>query len=116
MRLTKLIEHELQQFGLVNNRQKTAITPPGARKVLLGLLVDREKPRLTREYRDNVETHIYALTSPKIGVAAHKKKRGFASTIGMRRHIEGLVAFAHQVDRSYGALLYRRLNSVDWDC
>jgi hypothetical protein len=99
----------------VSNRQKTAVTPPGARKVLLGVLIDREKPRLTREFRDNVETHIYALTSPKIGATTHKQKRGFASTIGMRRHIEGLVAFAHQVDRSYGAWLYRQLNDVDWD-
>jgi RNA-directed DNA polymerase len=115
MYLTKLIEIQLLQFGLVNNRQKTAIRPPGARKVLLGVLVDREKPRLTRDFRNNIETHIYALTNPKIGAAAHRRRRGFASTIGMRRHIEGLVAFAHQVNQSYAMSLYRQLNAVEWD-
>jgi RNA-directed DNA polymerase len=115
MELAKKIEHELVQFGLKNNRQKTAIIPPGGRKIMLGVLVDREKPRLTREFRNNVETHLYALLSPKIGAAAHRAKRGFASTIGMRRHIQGLVAFAHQVDRTYGAKLYSELNKVNWD-
>lgn len=115
MHLAKAVEHELVQFGLINNREKTTIVPPGARKVLLGVLVDRERPRLTREFRNNVETHLFALANPKIGPAAHKAKRGFASTIGMRRHIEGLIAFAHQVDEDYGATLYLRLNDVDWN-
>ena len=112
--LAKAVEHELVQFGLINNRQKTTIVPPGARKILLGVLVDRERPRLTRDFRNNVETHLFALANSKVGPAAHKAKRGFASTIGMRRHIEGLIAFAHQVDKDYGATLYRQLNAVDW--
>lgn len=115
MHLAKAIEQQLIQFGLTNNRQKTTIIPPGARKVLLGVLVDRGEPHLTRAFRDNIETHLYALTSPKIGPSAHKERRGFASTIGMRRHIEGLIAFASQVDRHYGASLYQQLNAVDWD-
>ncbi len=115
MHLAKAVEHELVLFGLVNNREKTTIIPPGARKVLLGVLVDREKPRLTREFRNNVETHLFALANPRVGAAAHKAKRGFASTIGMRRHIEGLIAFAHQVDEDYGAPLYGQLNAVDWN-
>ena len=115
MELAKKIEHELVAFGLENNRQKTAVIPPGDRKIVLGVLVDREKPRLTREFRNNVETNLYALRSPKIGPAAHRAKRGFASTIGMQRHIQGLIAFAHQVDRVYGARLYADFNKVDWD-
>lgn len=114
MRLAKVVEHELAQFGLVNHRGKTSIVPPGGRKILLGVLIDRHRPALTRAFRNNVETHLYALTSPKIGAAAHRAKRGFASSIGMRRHIEGLIAFAHQVDRDYGAKLYAQFNDIDW--
>jgi hypothetical protein len=33
---------------------------------------------------NNLETHLYALTSPKIGTSAHQRARGFASVIGMR--------------------------------
>ncbi len=112
--LAKRVEYELRLYGLVNNRQKTSIAPPGARKVLLGVLVDREAPRLTREFRNNIETHLYALLSPKIGPRSHQLKRKFASSIGMRRHVEGLIAHAHHVDPKYGAKLYKQLNEVDW--
>lgn len=114
MHLAKTVEHELAQFGLVSHRAKTSVVPPGARKVLLGVLIDSARPALTRDFRNNVETHLYALTSPKIGAAAHRAKRGFASSIGMRRHIEGLIAFAHQVDRDYAAKLYAQFNEIDW--
>lgn len=114
MRLVKLVEREMIKFGLASHRQKTTILPPGARKVLLGVLVDSDRVRLTRAFRNNIETHLYALTSNKIGPAAHRSKRGFASMIGMQRHIEGLIAFAHQVDAAYARRLYAQLNMVDW--
>jgi RNA-directed DNA polymerase len=112
--LVKLAEQELVRFGLIAHRQKTSITPPGARKILLGVLVDRDRPHLTQEFRNNVETHLYALTSPKIGAAVHCKRRGFASVIGMRRHVTGLIAFAHQVDEGYAHGLYAAFNTIDW--
>jgi len=114
MHLAKQVERELELAGLVHHRQKMVLAPPGARKVLLGVLVDSERPRLTHAFRNNVETHLFALTSKKIGAAAHRHKRGFSSTIGMRRHIEGLIAFAHQVDPTYAANLYAQFNTVDW--
>ena len=112
--LSRRAAHELELAGLTNHREKTSITPPGARKVLLGVLVDGDRPRLTRAFRNNVETHLFALMNKKIGPAAHRQKRGFASTVGMRRHIEGLIAFAHQVDAAYAAKLYAQFNTVDW--
>jgi RNA-directed DNA polymerase len=115
MQIAKQAERELIAFGLTSNRQKLTITPPGGRKILLGVLVDRERPRLTKAFRNNIETHIYALTNPKIGPAAHRTKRGFASTIGMRRHVAGLIAFARMVDRGYAARLFSRFNTIDWN-
>ena len=82
---------------------------------MLGVLVDRERPRLTRSFRNNLETHLYALTSSKIGAAAHIRNRGFASRIGMQRHVAGLLAFAHQVDEAYAAKQYRVFNTIDWN-
>jgi len=115
MHLVKLIEQALSSFGLAVRHSKTSIAPPRARKVMLGVLVDREWPRLTRSFRNNLETHLYALTSLKIGVRAHIQRRGFASRIGMQRHVAGLLAFAHQVDREYAAKQYRLFNAIDWN-
>jgi RNA-directed DNA polymerase len=114
IQLVKLVQGALNTFGLTVRHSKTSIAPPRARKVMLGVMVDRERPRLTRSFRNNLETHLYALTSPKIGVDAHMQRRGFASRIGMQRHVAGLLAFAHQVDRGYAAKQYGLFNAVDW--
>ncbi len=114
MHLAKRVERELAQLGLTHHRGKTSIIPPGGRKILLGVLIDCDRPALTKRFRNNIETHLYALCSPKLGAAIHQSKRGFASRIGMKRHIEGLIAFARQVDRAYGAKLYSQFNSIDW--
>ncbi|SRR6266851_3518876 len=114
MAMVTLAERELWAIGLIANGQKTTILPPGARKILLGVSVDRAPPRPTRAFRNNIETHLYALTHPKIGPAAHRKARGFASTIGMKRHVEGLIAFANQVDSAYAHRLYVDFNRIDW--
>jgi RNA-directed DNA polymerase len=114
MHLARRVAHQLKLVGLADHREKTSIASPGARKVLLGILVDGDRPRLTRAFRNNIETHLFALTSKKVGPAAHRQKRAFASTLGMRRHIEGLIAFAHQVNPPYAAKLYAQFNTVDW--
>ena len=77
--IARLAERELSVFGLAMNRQKTTIVSPGGRKILLGVLVDRHQPRLTRELRNNIETHLYALTSPKIGPLSHTENARFCS-------------------------------------
>lgn len=102
----------LEAHGLSANHAKTVIAPPGARRIVLGLLVDGPEPRLTRAFRDNLETHLFALT--KHGAAAHQRARKFASTIGMRRHVTGLVAFAHHIEPAYAKGCYARLDAVDW--
>ncbi len=104
----------MKSFGLEANRQKTKIASPGARKIVLGLLVDRERPRLTRAFRDNLETHVFALTHPDIGPLRHQARRGFASVIGLRRHVEGLLNYAHHVDAEWAEALQGRLKQVAW--
>jgi RNA-directed DNA polymerase len=32
----------------------------------------------------------------------------------MRRHVTGLIAFAHQVDKTYAKELYAEFNRIDW--
>lgn len=93
-KLIALAKAEIALFGLEVNETKTVVAPPGARRIVLGLLVDGDRPRLTRAFRNNLETHIHALTKNDIGPERHRQARGFASLIGMRRHISGLLAYA----------------------
>ncbi|MBW6424338.1 reverse transcriptase family protein [Rhizobium sp. XQZ8] len=104
----------LARQGFASNKLKSKVVPPGARKLVLGIVVDTEHTKLSRKFRNNLETHLYALTSDKIGVKLHMANRGFDSIVGMRKHVAGLLAFAHHVDEKYTARLYQQFNSINW--
>lgn len=102
----------LRQYGFSINNRKTRIVPPGARKVVLGLLVDGSEPRLSREFRDNLRQHIYYLQ--KFGPEAHRKARKFDTISSMYRHIHGLLDFAKSVDLEFASKMQTQFDNVTW--
>lgn len=102
------------QVGLSPNVTKTRVSPPGARKVVLGLLVDRDKPHLTREFRARLRQHIYYLLHQDVGPTQHAAQRGFVSVRSLRNHITGLVAFARHIDADYAEQCAQELTRVKW--
>jgi hypothetical protein len=112
VRFLKSVHSHLRARGLKPNRRKTTIAPPGARKVILGLLVDGTQPRLRREFKQKLLSHAYFLR--KYGVAQHAQKRGFRSRWAMRRHMEGLISYARQVEPSFADQAAREFTRVDW--
>ena len=66
----------MAEFGLSPNLTKTRLVPPGGRKIVLGLLVDGNTPRLTREFRARLRQHIHYLCHPDIGPVRHAAARG----------------------------------------
>jgi RNA-directed DNA polymerase len=98
--------------GLRPNVRKTVVVPPGARKVVLGLLVDGIKPRLSREFHDRLRQHLYYLE--KFGPRTHAERRDFDTIGGMYRHIRGLIDFANMVEPEYAAALRLRFESLSW--
>lgn len=100
--------------GLSPNTSKTHVLPPGARKVVLGLLVDRDEPYLPRAFKANLRQHLYYLRHPAFGPAAHAVRRKFVSVVGLRHHVEGLIAFAQQIEPSFAAKCAADLSKVDW--
>ena len=102
------------KWGLSPNRTKTRISSPGARKIVLGMIVNGPKPNLTREFKDNLRRHTHFLSSPAAGPAKHATARGFSSTIGLKNHVMGLISFAHQVDPDFAAERRAQLSDVEW--
>jgi RNA-directed DNA polymerase len=102
----------LKRRGLFPNRAKTVVVHPGARRVVLGLLVDGDTPRLTRAFRDRLRQHFYYLE--KHGITAHVQARAFESVGGMYRHLRGLIDYAKSVDAAYAAPLLQRLEALPW--
>ena len=102
------------QHGLSPNRGKTQIRPPGSRKIVLGLLVDGPKPRLTKEFKSRIRMHLYYLTHGDIGPIGHAENRGFESIIGLRAHVRGLIAHAELVEPEYGRVRLEEFNRIVW--
>lgn len=94
------------------NRTKTRVIPPGVRKIVLGLLVDGERPALTREFRSRMRQHLYYLET--LGPSTHAANRGFDSVIGLQNHLFGLAAYALGVDRGWGREVMSRLRALPW--
>jgi RNA-directed DNA polymerase len=100
--------------GLSPNVTKTRLNPPGTRSIVLGLLVDGPKPRLPREFKNNMRQHIYYLNHPDVGPLDHARARNFKSVTGMRNYLEGLVSFALQIEPDYGLKCKRAIRKVKW--
>jgi RNA-directed DNA polymerase len=102
----------MRRFGLSPNSAKTRIVPPGARKIVLGLLVDTDVPHLSRDFKRQLRQHLYYLK--KVGPQQHAERRRFTSVAGLRNHLEGLAAFAFQIEPSYGRQIIERLRMIEW--
>lgn len=79
------------------NVKKTRIARPGSKKTVLGLLVDGEVPRLSKEIRNRIDRHLHA--SLKYGLKETAAHEGFDSAYGFFNHLSGLLAFVKDVDR-----------------
>lgn len=100
--------------GFRPNISKTRIHPPGARKLVLGLLVDGAVPKLTREFRSKMRMHLYYMKNKHIGPALHAQNRGFDSVMGLKNHVEGLINYAHQVQPDIGTRWRTEFNEIEW--
>ena len=103
----------LKRQGLFPNRAKTAIVHPGARRVVLGILVDGDQPRLSRAFRDRLRQHLYYLETR--GIMPHVEARGFDSAGGLYRHLRGLIDYANMVDQPYAEKQLLRLQALQWN-
>lgn len=95
------VAEALARSGFAVHKKKTVIAPPGARKVVLGLLVRDDGVYLTPEFRRRIETHLRGVA--KFGVVAHTEHRNFRSAFMMIEHVYGCIAFAEAVEPTFGA-------------
>ncbi|MBZ9639199.1 hypothetical protein [Streptomyces sp. PSKA30] len=90
------------------HRKKTRVVPPGARRIVLGLLVDGEKVRLPRQTRRRLQDHIRGTAA--FGLTAHVTHAGYSSLQGFVNHIDGLLAYAKGVDATWAGPL-----AIKWE-
>lgn len=105
----EIISH-IRKSGFLENRAKVRIAGPGARKMILGLLVDGEKPRISRQLRKRIDRNLYSIKEHKLRpVSLHD---GFDSAYGFFNHVSGLMSFIHDADPDEWEKLNPRFEAI----
>lgn len=112
-RVKKQILSVLNQSGFRPNHRKTVVRGPGTRKIVLGMLVDGNQPRLTQEYKDMIRLHLHYLTDQRFGPASHAKARK-TSISKMYHHVLGMIYWAISVEPTFGQGALEKFNSINW--
>ena len=86
----------IRKCGFKENAKKFRIAGPGSKKMVLGLLVDAEQPRISKEMYKRIDRHLYAAS--KFGLADTAKHQGFDSAYGFYNHLHGLICYVKDVD------------------
>ncbi|HCA5286690.1 TPA: RNA-directed DNA polymerase [Acinetobacter nosocomialis] len=94
--LQRKIVHEIRKQGFKENNKKTVVLGPGSRKIVLGLLVDTNEPRLSKAMLKRIDRLVHA--SSKFGIIEVAKHEGFDSPIGFFNHVSGLISFVKHID------------------
>ncbi|MFJ2583522.1 hypothetical protein [Streptomyces sp. NPDC087538] len=100
----------MQAYRFTVNARKTRIVPPGARRSVLGLLVDGDTPRLAPDFKSRVLGHLYGIE--KFGLRAHQQHRDFASLAGLVHHVDGLIAYALGTEAAWAEPVRERWRSI----
>jgi RNA-directed DNA polymerase len=95
------VREVVRSRGFSLHHRKTRVVPPGARHVVLGLLVGEESVRLTPEFKRRVETHVRGVA--RFGLAEHVRHRKFHSVLSFVSHVDGCLAFALDVEPRWAA-------------
>lgn len=90
------VKKALTPLGMRLNTNKTYVARPGARRSVLGILVDGPTPRLTREYKRRITKHVRGAAS--FGIEQHSRHQGFKGLADLDAHVTGLLSFAHMVE------------------
>lgn len=109
----QLVNSILLRKGFKPNRRKTVIRGPGARRIVLGILVDSPNPRLAKEYKNMLRQHLYYLSSPVHGPSKHADERNI-SVSTLYHHVRGKIAWAERIEPGFGYACLAEFKSINW--
>lgn len=106
------VSEVLSQNGFRRNMKKTHIVPPGARKIVTGLVVDSSSPKIQKELKERIDNHLYY--SIKFGPQSHCVRKEFKSVLGFKNHLKGLIDYVSSVDKILGIMFLKKFDQIKW--
>jgi len=108
----KEVSKVLWRHSFMENPDKTRIVPPGARKLVTGLIINGEWPTVPKEVRDVARAHLYY--AKKFGIPKHCASKKFRSVIGFRNYLYGLIMYVQSVDAALGQRYFAAFQELPW--
>ena len=105
------IERVLVKHGFQSNKKKMKIVPPGARKIVTGLIVNGAQPTIPRDVRDKIRSDLYYCRVN--GIHEHCKANKYKSIVGFINHMSGMIAFVNSVDKNLADKYWNEFNKLD---
>lgn len=99
--LVRAVRLVLAKRRLHLNDRKTRVSRSGARRSVLGILVDGSAARLPRERHREIDLHLRAID--RHGIRAHAIQRDFGESQDLERHVRGLISWVTHVEPKRGA-------------
>jgi RNA-directed DNA polymerase len=106
----KAIRRALGAFGFTINKKKSHVLPPGARKVVTGLVVNSQNPRLKRQTRNHIEVALHYIETK--GLLEQVQFVGSKHPISYLNHLSGLIEFARSIEPDFGNNAASRLATI----
>lgn len=100
----------LRKYGFSPNKTKTSVRSPKSKKIILGLVVEKNGLYLPKEKKDQLEVHFYHFNNNPI---AHAQKRGFRTVLGAYNYINGLFNFAKQIEPNFCERLIKKYGTLE---
>lgn len=101
----------IRKHHFKENVSKIRVAGPGSKKIVLGLLVDGNVPRLSKQTYKRIERHLYSIK--KFGLSEVARHEKFDSPIGFYNHVAGLIAFIKDVDNARWLEFSKKFVSID---
>jgi RNA-directed DNA polymerase len=108
--LIRMVDRIFRLKGFLRHQKKTEVVPPGARKIVLGVLVDNDHLKIPVDTRSRLVNDIRG--SEKFGLSTHARHRHFSSALGFGKHITGMLSYCHDVDPGWTEPLWKRWSIV----
>lgn len=104
--IIKIINSE----NFIVNKDKISISRQGARKQVLGLIVNNDTPRLPKDKKKKIDTFLYAIN--KFGWESATEHYGFKDSLGFLHHLNGTIVYVEYIERELGLKYRNRLNKL----